>query len=52
MTYYPNKSVGWGNVALCLSDLMHRSPEPTVHSGIFDVERDVELVGFKISDNP
>tara|TARA_Y100000389_G_scaffold114149_1_gene111342 strand:+ start:3295 stop:4065 length:771 start_codon:yes stop_codon:yes gene_type:complete len=52
MTYYPNKSVGWGNVALCLSDLMHRSPEPTVNSGIFDVERDVELTGFKISDNP
>jgi len=52
MTFYLPDSMGWGNVALCLSDLVHRSPNPRVYKSLLDVDRGVEFHGFEITDNP
>lgn len=50
-TFYRPESMGWGNVALCLSDLMHRCEKPRVHTSLLDVDRGVEFVGFDFTDN-
>jgi len=43
--------MGWGNVALCLSDLVCRSPTPRAHKSLLDVDRGVEFSGFEITDD-
>jgi len=52
MTYYLPNSVGWGNVALCISDLVHRSPRPRVFKNLNDVDRGVVFSGFEVTDDP
>jgi hypothetical protein len=52
MTFYLPKSMGWGNVALCLSDLVHRSSNPRAYKSLLDVDRGVEFHGFEITDDP
>ena len=52
MTFYLPDSMGWGNVALCLSDLVHRSPNPRVYKSLLDVDRGVEFHGFEITEDP
>jgi len=52
MTYYPPESVGWGNVALCISDLVYRSPTPRVYKSLCDFDRGVDFSGFEITDDP
>jgi len=44
--------MGWGNVALCLSDLVFRSPKPRAYKSLLDDERGVEFSGFEITDDP
>jgi hypothetical protein len=51
-TFYLQESMGWGNVALCLSDLVARSPTPRVYKSLLDVDRGVEFSGFNITDVP
>jgi hypothetical protein len=51
MTFYVHESMGWGNVALCLSDLVYRSENPRVYKSINDVDRGVLFSGFEISDH-
>ena len=51
-TFYLPKSMGWGNVALCLSDLVFRSPKPRAYKSLLDDERGVEFSGFEITDDP
>ena len=51
MTFYLPESMGWGNVALCLSDLVYRSPKPRVYKSLLDVDRGVEFEGFEITDD-
>jgi hypothetical protein len=51
-TFYLLESMGWGNVALCLSDLVYRTSEPRVYKTLLDVERGVEFHGFEITDDP
>lgn len=51
-TFYLTDSMGWGNVALCLSDLVARSPNPRVYKSLLDVDRGVEFNGFEITDDP
>jgi hypothetical protein len=50
-TFYLPDSMGWGNVALCLSDLVCRSPTPRAHKSLLDVDRGVEFSGFEITDD-
>lgn len=50
-TFYLPDSMGWGNVALCLSDLVARSPTPRVHKSLLDVDRGVEFSGFEMTDD-
>ena len=50
-TFYLPESMGWGNVALCLSDLVGRSPNPRAHKSLLDVDRGVEFSGFEITDD-
>ena len=52
MTFYLPDSMGWGNVALCLSDLVHRSPNPGAYKSLLDVDRGVEFHGFEITEDP
>jgi hypothetical protein len=52
MTFYLPDSMGWGNVALCLSDLVHRSPNPRAYKSLLDVDRGVEFHGFEITEDP
>ena len=40
-TFYLPKSMGWGNVALSLYDLVHRSSKPRVYTSLLDVDRGV-----------
>ena len=51
-TFYLPESMGWGNVALCLSDLVCRSPNPRAYKSLFDDERGVEFSGFEITNDP
>ena len=51
-TFYLPGSMGWGNVALCLSDLVFRSPRPRAYKSLLDDERGVEFSGFEITDDP
>lgn len=51
-TFYLPDSMGWGNVALCLSDLVCRSPKPRAYKSLTDVDRGVEFSGFEITDDP
>jgi hypothetical protein len=51
-TFYLPESMGWGNVALCLSDLVCRSPKPRAYKSLTDVDRGVEFSGFEITDDP
>ena len=51
-TFYLPESMGWGNVALCLSDLVFRSPKPRAYKSLLDDERGVEFSGFEITDDP
>ena len=51
-TFYLPESMGWGNVALCLSDLVFRSPKPRAYKTLLDDERGVEFSGFEITDDP
>ena len=51
MTFYLPESMGWGNVALCLSDLVYRSQKPRVYKSLLDVDRGVEFEGFEITDD-
>jgi len=51
-TFYLPDSMGWGNVALCLSDLVFRSPGPRAYKSLMDVDRGVEFSGFEITDDP
>ena len=51
-TFYLPDSMGWGNVALCLSDLMYRCEKPRVHTSLFDVDRGVDFDGFEITSDP
>jgi hypothetical protein len=50
-TFYLPESMGWGNVALCLSDLVCRSPRPRAYKSLLDDERGVEFSGFEITDD-
>ena len=50
-TFYLPDSMGWGNVALCLSDLVCRSHTPRAHKSLLDVDRGVEFSGFEITDD-
>jgi len=52
MTFYLPESMGWGNVALCLSDLVYRSSNPRVYKSLLDVDRGVDFSGFEITDDP
>lgn len=52
MTFYLPDSMGWGNVALCLSDLVHRSTNPRAYKSLLDVDRGVEFHGFEITEDP
>ena len=52
MTFYLPDSMGWGNVALCLSDLVYRSPKPRAFKSLMDVDRGVTFHGFEITDDP
>lgn len=52
MTFYLPDSMGWGNVALCLSDLVARSPKPRVYKSLLSVDRGVEFDGFDVTDDP
>jgi hypothetical protein len=52
MAFYLPESLGWGNVALCLSDLVYRNPNPRVFKELNDVDRGVEFSGFEITDDP
>jgi hypothetical protein len=52
MAFYLPESLGWGNVALCLSDLVFRNPKPRVFKELNDVDRGVEFSGFEITDDP
>src|SRR5210317_2242482 len=52
MAFYLPESLGWGNVALCLSDLVFRNPNPRVFKELNDVDRGVEFSGFEITDDP
>jgi hypothetical protein len=51
-TFYLPESMGWGNVALCLSDLVYRSPNPRVYKSLTEVDRGVEFSDFEITDDP
>jgi len=51
-TFYLPDSMGWGNVALCLSDLVFRSPRPRAYKSLLDDVRGVEFSGFEITDDP
>ena len=51
-TFYLPESMGWGNVALCLSDLVFRSPKPRAHKSLIEVDRGVDFSGFEITDDP
>ena len=51
-TFYLPDSMGWGNVALCLSDLVFRSPKPRAHRSLVDVDRGVNFSDFEITDDP
>jgi hypothetical protein len=51
-TFYLPGSMGWGNVALCLSDLVFRSPKPRAYKSLMDVDRGVEFSGFEITNDP
>jgi hypothetical protein len=51
-TFYLPDSMGWGNVALCLSDLVYRSPTPRAFKSLMDVDRGVIFHGFEITDDP
>ena len=42
--------MGWGNIALSLSDLCYSCKDPKVNSFINDVERGVTFSGFEITD--
>lgn len=42
--------MGWGNVALCLCDLVYREENPKVFKSIHDVDRGVIFSGFEITD--
>ena len=50
-TFYLPESMGWGNVALCLSDLVFRSPKPRAHKSLLDDDRGVDFSGFEITDD-
>jgi hypothetical protein len=52
MTFYLPESMGWGNVALCLSDLVYRSANPRAYKSLLDVDRGVEFHGFEITSDP
>ena len=52
MTFYLPDSMGWGNVALCLSDLVYRCPNPKAYKSLLDVDRGVTFHGFEITDDP
>jgi CDP-6-deoxy-D-xylo-4-hexulose-3-dehydrase len=49
-TFTIPESMGWGNVALCLSDLVFRHPNPRVHKGILDFDRGVTFSKFTVTD--
>lgn len=51
-TFYLPDSMGWGNVALCLSDLVYRSPNPRAYKSLTGVDRGVDFSGFEITDDP
>lgn len=51
-TFYLPDSMGWGNVALCLSDLVCRSPKPRAYKSLIDVDRGVDFSGFEITEDP
>ena len=51
-TFYLPGSMGWGNVALCLSDLVCRSSKPRAYKSLLDVDRGVDFSGFEITDDP
>jgi hypothetical protein len=44
------ESMGWGNVIMCISDLVHNFRNPKVHSSLLDVERGVDFSGIDITD--
>ena len=50
-TFYLPDSMGWGNVALCLSDLVYRSPNPRAYKSLTGVDRGVNFSGFEITNN-
>jgi hypothetical protein len=52
MTFYLPDSMGWGNVALCLSDLVYKCPTPKAYKSLLDVDRGVTFHGFEITDDP
>lgn len=52
MTYYLSDSVGWGNVAIHLSEVVAKSPNPRVYKSLLHVDRGVEFSGFEITDDP
>jgi len=51
-TFFLPESMGWGNVALCLSDLVCRSPNPRAYRSLIEIDRGVEFSGFEITNDP
>lgn len=51
MTFYLPESMGWGNVVLCLSDLVFKTSEPRVYTSFHDVDRGFTLKGITVTDN-
>lgn len=56
-TLYIPDSMGWGNVILCLTDLVYHTNGrkigfPRVYKSLLDVERGVKFNGIKITDDP
>ena len=51
MTLYIPESMGWGNVVLCVSDLVHNTKEPRAYKKIIDVDRGFTFKGVTITDD-
>lgn len=42
------ESMGWGNVIMCISDMVFLYDKPRIHSSILDVDRGVEFYNIEI----
>ena len=51
MTLYIPESMGWGNVILCVSDLVFNTKEPRAYKKLVDVDRGFTFQGITITDD-